>query len=336
MKNDSFIRACERKETGHTPIWLMRQAGRYMPEYLKLRENHGIMDICSDPELSSDVSAMPVDMFGFDAAIIFEDLMVPLKPAGVGFKLVDKVGPIIETPIRNVNDVDRIRNYDTNEVGFVADAIKLLKSKVDVPVIGFAGAPFTMACYLIDGARAGGFEKTMSFMENDPDGYHKLMDRLTEIVINYLNLQVNAGIDALQLFDTWCGMLDSQTYSRNVAPYTRKIFESIRTDKPKIHFSLHSSGIIDEIAANGSAVISVGWEDDLAGLWSKVGSSKAMQGNLDPSLLAAGGNQMKESAEAILSSVEGRSGYIFNLGHGVLPGTKPENVRELVELVHSH
>ncbi len=338
MRNDLFLRACRKKDVEHTPIWLMRQAGRYIPEYRRIRETYSVMEICRDPEVSSNVSAMPIEMFGMDAAIIFEDLMLPLEPAGIKFDLVDKIGPVVKDPIRNASDVDRIREYDVSEVGFVADTIKLLKGKVNVPVIGFAGGPFTISCYLIDGMRSKGFEKTRQMIKSEPETFGLLMGKLTDMVMNYLELQVRAGADVIQLFDTWCGMLDRNTYSELVLPYSKKIFElvsRISPSTPKIHFALDSMHIIKDIAGAGCDVVGVGWNSDICAAWSEIGFSKGIQGNLNPSLLAEGGKRMTDSAIDILRRVNGRKGHIFNLGHGILPNTRPENVRRLVDEVHS-
>lgn len=338
MKNDTFLHACKQKEVDYTPIWLMRQAGRYIPEYRKIRKAHGIMEICRNPELSSDVSAMPINMFGLDAAIIFEDLMVPLEPTGIKFNLVDKVGPVIENTIKNIADVDNITEYNIEEVGFVSDAIKLLKAKVNVPVIGFAGGPFTMACYMIDGIHNKKFEKTLWMVKNEPETFNKLMIKLTNIVISYLELQVRAGADAIQLFDTWCGILDRKTYREFIMPYSKKIFKSVtvmNSSVPKIHFALNSSSILKDISQLGCDVVSVDWHDDINQTWSQIGYSKAIQGNLDPSILVDGGKHMTNSTIEILKRVDGRKGHIFNLGHGILPDTKPENVKKLVDVVHT-
>ena len=339
MKNSAFLRACKQKEVDYTPIWLMRQAGRYIPEYRKIRKTHGVMEICKDPELSSDVSAMPINMFGLDAAIIFEDLMVPLEPTGIKFSLVDKVGPVIENTIKDMSDIENMAEYNIEEVGFVADAIKLLKDKVDVPVIGFAGGPFTMACYMIDGIHNKKFKKTLWMVENRPEIFNMLMGRLTNIVIRYLELQVRAGADAIQLFDTWCGILDKKKYHEFVMPHSQKIFKSVAamdSSVPKIHFALNSSGILKDIAQLGCDVVSVDWRNDIDRIWPQIGYSKAIQGNLDPSILVGGGKHMTDSAIEILERVDGRKGHIFNLGHGILPDTKPENVRKLVDVVHNY
>lgn len=338
MKNDLFLRACRKKAVECTPIWLMRQAGRYMPQYRKIRESHSVMEICKDPDISSDVSAMPIEMFGLDAAIIFEDLMVPLEPAGIKFKLVDNVGPVIEDTIRSSSDVRRIKEYDVGEVGFVADAIKKLKGKVDVPVIGFAGGPFTISCYLIDGFHSKEFEKTQKLIKGDPETFNLLMDKLTDIVINYLGMQVRAGADAIQLFDTWSGIIDSAAYHELVMPHSRKIFESvsaINPSVPRIHFALNSMPIIKDIATSGCDVVGIDWRSSISEAWSMMDFSKAIQGNLDPLLLVQGGSSMTDHAINILRQANGRKGHIFNLGHGILPQTDPENVKKLVDTVHS-
>ncbi len=336
MKNDCFIRACLKKATPYTPIWLMRQAGRYIPEYMELRKNHEIMDICKDPELSSQVSTMPIEMFDVDAAIIFEDLMVPLEPTGIRFKLVDKVGPVIEKPILTGVDIENIKIYDVEEVGFVSDTIKSLKQKVDVPVLGFAGGPFTMACYLIDGVHSENFKKTLSFMKEKPLLWGQLMEKLTTIVINYLEMQITAGADVIQLFDTWSGLTEKQEYIQKVFPYTCKIFEKLDKKTPKIHFTLDSSNIIETVSKSNCDVLGIGWKTDLSVMWSKIDFSKAIQGNLNPSSLASGGDTLKAETAKILNSVAGKTGHIFNLGHGILPETKPESVRELVDYVHTY
>lgn len=334
--DDTLIRACKGEQAGHTPIWLMRQAGRYIPEYRRLRKEHSMMEICKTPELSSAISAMPVAMFGLDAAIIFQDILVPLEAIGIPFRLVDNVGPIIESPLRNQDGLNMIKEYDPDAVGFVSDAIRSLKDKVGVPVIGFAGGPFTVACYLIEGMHSGKFTATLRVMKSMPRLWGELMDKLTDMTIRYLNAQADAGADVLQLFDTWAGMLGKADYAAHVNPYVSRIFRSIKMAVPKIHFTLNSSSIIDVIAANGCDVVGIGWQDGLIDSWSRIKFSKPMQGNLSPHVLAQGGASLLAEATAMLKSVGGRRGYIFNLGHGVLPETRPESVRELAELVHSY
>ncbi len=327
------------QKTDYTPIWLMRQAGRYMPEYRKLRERHSIMEIYKTPELSAQVAALPVEQFGVDAAILFADLMTPMEPAGVEFELVENVGPVVRDPIANAGDVARIRESVSGELGFVAEAMDVLKGKVGVPVIGFAGGPFTIACYLIEGRRSEGLEGTRRLMREKPEVWDALMRKLSIIVTDYMMMQAGAGADALQLFDTWSGMLGRESYRRQVMPYTRGIFEELKrrgVKVPLIHFSLDSGAMAGDIASTGCDVVSVGSMNDINSAWSGMGFRKAIQGNLDPAILEKGGQRMRTAAKRILDSVNGRPGHIFNLGHGILPGTKPENVRELVELVNSN
>lgn len=336
--NDLFIRACKKKSVEYTPIWLMRQAGRYIPEYRELRKSHSIKGIYSDPEMSSEVSAMPIDMFGLDAAIIFEDLMTPLEPAGIEFELVNKVGPVIGAPIRNRSDVEGIKEYNIEDLGFVSDTVKMLKGKVDVPVIGFAGGPFTMACYLVDGAHKEGFRKTGEMISRSPEVFRRLMEKLTGIITEYIRLQIRAGADAIQIFDTWCGILDEKTYADFVMPYSKRIFDYIRRiddEIPRIHFSLDSAGISRDIVNTGCSIIGIDWKEDIGRAWEHMGFSTGIQGNLNPGVLAGGGQHMIDSALDILKSVAGRKGHIFNLGHGVLPITDPKNVKALVDAVHS-
>ncbi len=338
MENDLFLRACRMEKVERTPIWLMRQAGRYIPKYREIRKTRSMMEICKDPDLSAEVSSMPVDMFGVDAAIIFEDLMTPLVPSGIRFCLVDKIGPVIKNPVANINDVDRLGDYAMDELGFVADTIKLLKGRVDVPVIGFAGGPFTISCYLIDGSRSDGFAKTIWMMNHKPDVFKVLMDKLTDIIIRYLKLQVGSGVDAVQVFDTWCGMLDVDAYRSHVAQNSKRIFEALsamKADMPKVHFALDSARINKHIASLGCDVMSIDWRSSIENVRKQIGPSMGIQGNLDPAILAEGGKRMVDSATEILKSAEGSRGYIFNLGHGVWPNTDPRDVKRLVELVHS-
>ncbi|MDE1832901.1 MAG: uroporphyrinogen decarboxylase [Candidatus Micrarchaeota archaeon] len=334
-KNDLFIRACRGEKTPMTPIWLMRQAGRCLPDYRKIRQKKSLVTICKDPELASEVTLLPVDMLGVDAAICFSDIMLPLEAMGVGFELKDSIGPVIRKAIKNIGDVKRLKSIDPkSDMDFVMDTVRITKKRSSVPIIGLAGAPFTMASYMIEGSYNKNFTKTKSMMYNDPKGWELLMKKLTEMTIAYLKEQIRSGADAVQLFDSWVGCLGPSDYQDFVLPYTKKIFAGIKGSSPTIHFTTGTSSFLELVKSAGSDVVSVDWRIGLDEARSRIGQTTPIQGNLDPGILLGTKATIRSSSLKIIEQAGARGGHIFNLGHGILPGTELEKVKWLVDTVH--
>ena len=316
----------------------MRQAGRYLEEYREIRKSHGLLEICRTPELAVEVTLQPVRKFGFDAAILFSDLLVPLEPLGIPFSFAQEEGPRIESPIRSRSDVDRLRKVEPREsLAFTLEAIRLLRRELDVPLIGFAGAPFTLASYAIEGGPSKSFEKTKALMYEDPETWHRLLSTLASVVRDYLTAQIEAGVQAVQLFDSWVGALSPEDYRKLVLPHIRAILEPLgKLGVPRIHFGTGTSGILREMREAGGDVIGLDWRIDLDRGWDEVGQGVAVQGNLDPQALFAPKEVLLDRVDLVLRQAAGRPGHVFNLGHGILPGTPVENVQLLVEHVHQH
>jgi len=316
----------------------MRQAGRYLEEYREIRKSHGLLEICRTPELAVEVTLQPVRKFGFDAAILFSDLLVPLEPLGIPFSFAQGEGPRIESPIRSRSDVDRLRKVEPREsLAFTLEAIRLLRRELDVPLIGFAGAPFTLASYAIEGGPSKSFEKTKALMYEDPETWHRLLSTLASVVRDYLTAQIEAGVQAVQLFDSWVGALSPEDYRKLVLPHSRAILEPLgKLGVPRIHFGTGTSGILREMREAGGDVIGLDWRIDLDRGWDEVGQGVAVQGNLDPLALFAPKEVLLDRVDLVLRQAAGRPGHVFNLGHGILPGTPVENVELLVEHVHQH
>jgi uroporphyrinogen decarboxylase len=332
-----FLAAAHREAVDRTPIWFMRQAGRSLPEYRALRERYDFMTMATTPELAVEATLMPVHRLGVDAAVLFADIMLPLASLGVEFVIQPGVGPIVPQPIRSAADVDRLTTLPPEEsTSFVLEALRLLRVELGgrTALLGFAGAPFTLACYLIEGRPSREFPLAKALMYGEPAIWHQLMDRLSAITIDYLRAQIYAGADAVQLFDSWLGLLDAKTYVAMVLPYTKRIFAAIEALTPAIHFSTGTGALLPEIASTGCSVISVDWRMPLAEVWDRTGTGVALQGNLDPSLLLAPWPAVAEGARDVLRQAAGRRGHIFNLGHGILPQTNPEVLAEVVRLVH--
>jgi uroporphyrinogen decarboxylase len=337
LENDRFTRACRLKRTDSTPIWFMRQAGRYLPEYRKLREKYGILELFKDPHMSSELTLLPVKRLGVDAAIVFADIMTPLEGMGILFKMKDNIGPVVSNPVRNIEDVDRLKTIDPHvDTAYVMESIRLSNKalKGRVPVIGFAGAPFTLASYIVDGIRSDHVSSVKRFMYEQTDAWHKLMYLLAKVSVDYTRAQVKSGAGAVQIFDSWAGDLSPQDYKEHVFPYVKYLFDGLSdTGVPTIYFSTGTSGMLDEVRKAGADVISVDWRVDIGKAWSHIGK-KAIQGNLDPAIMLSNQKTIEKYAKKILDSVGTRNGHIFNLGHGVLPDTPPENAAKLVKLVH--
>jgi uroporphyrinogen decarboxylase len=333
--NDRFVRACRREPVDATPVWFMRQAGRSFAAYRKLRERHGILELAKNPELCAEVTLMPVRELGVDAAVLFADIMLPLEPMGVGVRIEPEVGPIIDRPIRSAADVEALRAFDPGEVSFTLDAIRLVRRELDgkAGVIGFSGAPFTLACYLVEGRPSRDFPVAKAFMYREPAAWHDLMGRLSRMVVAYLRAQVAAGAEVVQLFDSWVGGLGPADYRQFVQPHVRRIFDAL-ADVPTIHFGTGTAALLELMAEAGGDVIGIDHRVSLAESWRRVGYDHGMQGNLDAARVLAGWDATAAGARAILAEAEGRPGHVFNLGHGVLPQSDTDLLRRLVAFVH--
>lgn len=333
-----FARAARREPAEYTPIWFMRQAGRILPEYRALREKWSLIEICKQPELCAEVTLQPLRRMPVDAAVLFADIMLPLVGIGVEVELVDDVGPVIREPIRDARGVEKLRRIVPEEdVPFVLETIRLVRAEISPArgVIGFAGAPFTLASYLIEGRPTRDFAKTKALMYSQPETWHALLDRLASIMSEYLLAQIHAGVDVVQLFDSWVGALDTDDYAAFVQPYTRKIFAAIaKAGVPTIHFGANTATLLDQMKTDGATVIGVDWRIPLDDAWKRVGYDRGIQGNLDPGALLGPVDVMQEKARNVLRRAAGRPGHIFNLGHGLLPSTPLENAIRLVNFVH--
>jgi len=337
LENDNFLRACWRKEAEYTPAWFMRQAGRYLESYRKVRTEHDILTICKTPELAAKVAVEAAEQLGVDAAILFADIMLPLEGMGVGFKIVEGVGPQIDNPIRSMEDVENIGQLDPRKhVPFVLDAIGLIKNQIGdrIPLIGFSGAPFTLASYIIEGGPSRDFIESKKMMYGQPAVWARLLTKLSEMVAEYLQAQIRAGVDAVQLFDSWSGCLSPSDYEEFVLPYSRTIFDKLEgKGVPRIHFGVGTAGILKMMRRAGGDVFGVDWRIPIDEAWALLGDA-AIQGNLDPATLLGNPGLIESRAKEILVRIGGRPGHVFNLGHGVLPQTQPENLRNLVRFVH--
>lgn len=336
--NSILIDACFKKKTPYTPVWFMRQAGRYLPEYKKLKGKKNILDIVRTPEIAVKIALQPVDILGVDAAILYADIMIPLLGIGVDLEIVENIGPVIHKPLKNLKDVIKLRELEPEkDLDYLLQTIKMLRNdlKNKVPLIGFSAAPYTLASYLIEGKPTRDFIKTKSFMYANSKAWAVLMEKLTGMIIVYLKAQVNSGVQVLQLFDSWVGSLSDEDYRIYVLPYTKFIFDALySTNVPTIHFGTNTAGLYQSFASVNCNVISIDWRMSLATAWKEIGYKKAIQGNLDPVLLLQDFQVIKKHVDAIFSSVPQKEGYILNLGHGVLPETPVDNLKRLVEYVH--
>jgi uroporphyrinogen decarboxylase len=338
MTESCFLRACRREPVDRTPVWFMRQAGRYMPEYRKVREKHPILEVVKTPELAVEVTLQPVNAFDLDAAIIFADILPPLEGMGIELAFAKGEGPVIHNPVRRPADVEALRVPPAEEnVWFTLEAIRLARRELDgkVPLIGFSGAPFTLASYLIEGGSSRHYLRTKGLMYEHPAAWHTLMDKLAQLVAGYLRAQAKAGAQALQLFDSWVGALSPGDYQEYVLPYSRQVIETARsTGVPVIHFGTNTNGMLELMKEAGGDVIGVDWRINLDDARRRLGYDVAIQGNLDPVALFAPLPEIERRAADVLQRAGGRPGHIFNLGHGILPQTPVEHVAALVEFVH--
>jgi uroporphyrinogen decarboxylase len=334
-----FLRACRREPTDFTPIWLMRQAGRYMSEYRRIREQHSFLELCRNPQLCSEVMCIAVEKLGVDAAIVFSDLLPILEPMGMELEFAHGEGPVIHNPVREPSDVDRIIELESADaLHFVMEAVRQTRADLpeNIPLIGFAGAPFTLASYAIEGGASRNYLHTKTLMYRDPSAWNALMSRLARAVVVYLNAQIAAGAGAVQLFDSWVGCLGPDDYRQFVLPFVRQIIAGISPGVPVISFATGNPQLTPLLAEGGAAVVGVDWRVRLADAWHMIGDDRAIQGNLDPTALLANANELRRRAIDILDQAACRPGHIFNLGHGVLPQTPFDNARALVDIVHEH
>ncbi len=338
--NDTFLRACRREPTENTPVWMMRQAGRYLPEYRAIREKHDFLEMCKTPELAAAVTLQPVDLVGVDAAILFADILLPLEGMGLELAFAKGGGPVIGNPIRTVADVGKLRVSDPlADTGYVMDAIRLLRRELEgrVPLIGFAGAPFTLASYMIEGGSTRDYIECKKLMWSEPEAWDSLMRVTTDTVIAYLKAQVEAGAQAVQVFDSWVGFVSPADYRRSILPHTKRLIEEVSTTGvPVINFANNASGMLEDVASAGGDVIGLDWRIDIDVAIERLGDGFAVQGNLDPTSLFAPPETIERLAVDILERVGTRPGHIFNLGHGIHKETKPAHARALIDAVHSH
>ena len=337
--NSIFLRACHRLPAERTPVWLMRQAGRYMPEYRAIRAQHDMLDVIRTPELAAEVTLQPIEKFGFDAAIIFADILPPLIGMGLELEFVKGVGPRIENALSSPHQIDLLATPPAADtMPGTLRAIEIVKRSLSgrgTPLIGFAGAPFTLASYAIEGGGSRTFLKAKSMMYNEPSAWKRLMTKLVTVQADYLAAQAKAGADALQIFDSWAGLaLGPEDYRRFVQPYNKQLIDKLgRTGVPIIHFSTGTGAFLPDVAACGGDVIGVDWRVSLSAAWDDVGSSFAIQGNLDPAALLAPWRELRSHIADVLDEAGGRPGHVFNLGHGIFPNTPLENVKRLVDFV---
>lgn len=332
-----FLRACRREKTAFTPIWLMRQAGRYLPEYRALRAKHDFLTLCKTPAAATEVTLQPIERLGVDAAILFADILLVLEPLGVGLEFTRGEGPRIARPVRSAEDVSRLAPVDVpSSVGFVFETVRLVRKALAdrVPLVGFAGAPFTLASYLIEGGASREFLQTKRFMRAEPAAWHALMARLAGITAEYLNGQIDAGAQAVQLFDSWVGTLSPADYREFVLPHSRAVLSRLTPGVPTIHFGTGTATLLELMKDAGGDVIGLDWRVELGPTWDRLGVEVAVQGNLDPAILLAPVPEIRRAVGAILDGAARRPGHIFNLGHGVHQETPVDHVRALVDMVH--
>jgi uroporphyrinogen decarboxylase len=333
-----FLDACHLRQSDATPIWFMRQAGRCLADYRDLRKKYDILTMAKTPELCTQVTLMPVQKLGVDAAVLYADIMLPLEPMGISLEIEPDLGPIIHNPVRTMKDVEALRPIKAEEsVSFVMDAIRMVRRELEgkQAVIGFSGAPFTLACYMIEGRPSRDYSLAKSLMYGQPEVWHALMTKLADLVSDYLVAQIKAGADVVQLFDSWVGALSPSVYRRFVLPYTQQIFRAVKqTGTPAIHFGTGTAALLPLMVKAGGDVISVDWRVDLDEAWAQIGYDRGIQGNLDPTMLLTSWPVIEAGMHEVLRRAGNHPGHIFNLGHGVLASTDPDMLRRLVDAVH--
>jgi uroporphyrinogen decarboxylase len=337
LEDSVFLRACRRQPVPCTPVWFMRQAGRSLPEYRSARAKTAMVEACTKPDLITELTLQPMRRYAVDAAVLFSDIVVPLRAAGVGIDIRAGVGPVVDQPIRSEADLRRLRALEPSDVDYVAQAVKALVTELDgTPLIGFAGGPFTLASYLVDGGPSKSFDKTKSLMYSDPPLWNALLRRLTDITITFLQVQVGAGASAVQLFDSWAGVVSPEDYRRSVLPHSSRIFAALAgTGVPRLHFGVGTGELLGMMGEAGADVVGVDWRVPLDEAVRRVDPGKALQGNLDPAVLLAPWEVIEPRAIAVLDAGRTAEGHVFNLGHGVLPQTDPDVLARLADLVHT-
>ncbi|MFF0199979.1 uroporphyrinogen decarboxylase [Streptomyces sp. NPDC005017] len=335
--DSAFLKACRREPVPHTPVWFMRQAGRSLPEYRKVREGVGMLDSCMRPDLVTEITLQPVRRHGVDAAIYFSDIVVPLKAIGIDLDIKPGVGPVVERPIRTRADLAQLRDLTPEDVSYVTEAIGMLTRELGAtPLIGFAGAPFTLASYLVEGGPSRTYENAKAMMFGDPELWADLLDRLADITAGFLKVQIEAGASAVQLFDSWAGALAPADYRRSVLPASAKVFRAVEPyGVPRIHFGVGTGELLGLMGEAGADVVGVDWRVRLDEAARRVGPGKALQGNLDPTVLFATREAVETKAQEVLDSAASLEGHVFNLGHGVMPSTDPDALTRLVDYVHT-
>ncbi len=337
--NERFLRACRREPVDATPVWFMRQAGRYMPEYRTIRAKYSLLEICRQPELAAEVTLQPVRALGVDAAILFADILLPVIPLGLGLEFAKGEGPVIGKPVRTLEDVRMLNPVQVEaDLGYVMEAIRILRRELNgIPLIGFCGAPFTVASYIVEGGSSREFLKTKTMMYSAPEVFHALMEKLSIVLSDYLVAQIRAGAQAVQVFDSWVGTLSPQDYETFVLPYSQKVLEAAKSENvPVIHFGTNTTTLLPLMKRAGGDVIGLDWRVPLNDGWALLGQDVAVQGNLDPALLFAPLSEIKTRVHDVLCRADGRPGHIFNLGHGILQNTPVENVKAVVDMVHEY
>lgn len=333
-----FLKACRGEVTDCTPVWFMRQAGRYMKAYRDLKEKHSFLELCHTPELACEVTLQPLDVLGVDAAIIFADILLPLEPMGTGLEFVKGDGPHIPRPVRDHQAVEALRPVNAGEqLGFVGDAIRMVCAEIGsrLPLIGFCGAPFTLCSYMIEGGKSRDYTITKRMMYETPETWRLLMEKVCRVLVDYLRMQIAAGAQAVQIFDSWVGCMSPADYRDFILPYTKKVIEGLQgTGVPVINFSTGTSSILHLVQEAGGDVLSFDWRIDLDRAWETVSPGMAVQGNLDPNVLFAPIPVIRNQVRDILRKAAGRPGHIFNLGHGILQHTPVDHVKAVVDMVH--
>lgn len=334
---DRYLRACRKESVDCTPIWIMRQAGRYLEEYRALRARHSFIEVCKTPELAVEITLQPVRRFELDAAIIFADILLPLEKMGIDFEFTKDDGPQIHNTVRTRADVEKMRPIaPREEMAYLMDAIRMARRELDgrVPLIGFSGAPFTLASYITEGGGSRNYVFTKSMMYQEPDAWHLLMEKLTDMVILYLNAQVEAGAQAVQVFDSWVGCLSSADYREFVLPHQKRLMASLDPSVPHVHFAFGASHLLTLVRQAGGDVLGLDWRTDIGAAWKALDYGPAVQGNLDPVALYGSREYLERRTAEVLAGAANRNGHIFNLGHGILPTTPIDNVKYLIDLVH--
>lgn len=335
--NHQFLAACRRESTSYTPVWLMRQAGRYMEEYRKLRAQHDFLELCKNSDLATEITVTPVHKLNVDAAILFADILLILEPMGVGLEYSKGDGPVLHHPVRSGKDVDGLNDFKVeSELAYVYESVKKIRKELKnkVPLIGFAGGPFTLASYLIEGGGSRNYVHTKRLFYSAPEAWKRLMERLAKVIGEYLNCQIAAGAQAVQIFDSWAGCLSPADYEQFVQPYTKRVIDAVTPGVPVINFSTGTAGLLKHVRAAGGDVIGLDWRVNLDEGWAAVGHDVAVQGNLDPVALFASPKEIKSRVAEVLRRAGARPGHIFNLGHGVLPETPVDHVIAMVDAVH--